>query len=245
MNGVHDLGGMHGMGPVVREANEPVFHEEWERRAFALTLASAFVARWNLDATRHARELMPPRDYLASGYYEHWLHGLERQLAERGLVTRAELEARVAGMRGDGAPGREQRVVSDVAGHKPPATGSRVSPPGRVLVSADVEKVLRKGSTARMADRLPPRFLVGDPVVARNVHPVGHTRLPRYVRGKRGFVDRDHGVFIFPDAHAMRGENRPQHCYSVRFTARELWGPDASERETIHIDLFDEYLDPA
>ena len=99
MNGVHDMGGMHGFGPVVAEADEPVFHAEWERRAFALTLAAGFLGEWNIDMSRWAREQMPPARYLAASYYEHWLWGLEHLLVERGLLTREEIEARVAVLR--------------------------------------------------------------------------------------------------------------------------------------------------
>ncbi|HXH84380.1 MAG TPA: nitrile hydratase subunit beta, partial [Candidatus Tectomicrobia bacterium] len=104
MNGVHDLGGMHGMGAIAPEADEPVFHHEWERRAFALTLAAGFLGRWNIDMSRHAREQMPPAEYLATSYYEHWLYGLERLLVERGLVSRDEVEARLRGDRTPVAP---------------------------------------------------------------------------------------------------------------------------------------------
>jgi nitrile hydratase beta subunit len=96
MNGVHDLGGMHGLGPIEREDNEPVFHAEWERRAFALTLAAGFLGKWNLDMSRYAREQMPPAQYLATSYYEHWLFGLEKLLVEHGLLTADEIDARVA-----------------------------------------------------------------------------------------------------------------------------------------------------
>jgi len=99
VNGVHDMGGMHGFGPVVAEADEPVFHAEWERRAFALTLAAGFLGEWNIDMSRWAREQMPPARYLAASYYEHWLWGLEHLLVERGLLTREEIEARVAVLR--------------------------------------------------------------------------------------------------------------------------------------------------
>jgi nitrile hydratase len=99
MNGIHDMGGMHGMGPIVREEGEPVFHHEWERRAFAITVAAGFLGEWNLDATRYARELMPAAEYLASTYYEHWLWGLEHLLHERGLVTHDEVQARMAELR--------------------------------------------------------------------------------------------------------------------------------------------------
>ncbi len=99
MNGIHDMGGMHGMGPIVREENEPVFHLEWERRVFAITMASGFLGDWNIDMSRYAREQMPPAEYLATGYYEHWLWGLERLLVEKGLLTKAEIERRVAELR--------------------------------------------------------------------------------------------------------------------------------------------------
>ncbi len=99
MNGIHDMGGMHGLGPIDREANEPVFHHAWERRAFALNMAASFLGEWNIDMSRYAREQMPPAEYLATSYYEHWLWGLERLLVEKGLLTRAEIEARVAELR--------------------------------------------------------------------------------------------------------------------------------------------------
>jgi nitrile hydratase subunit beta len=225
MNGVHDLGGMHGMGRVEREDREPVFHADWERRAFAITLAAGFLGRWNIDQSRQARELMPPAEYLASTYYEHWLFGLETLLADEGLVSPAEIEARMAG-------------------RSTPATKPD-DPAPRLLRAADVAKVLRIGGTTRVDIDLAPRFAVGDAVIARNIHPVGHTRLPRYARGRRGVVDRDHGVFVFPDSHAMTGDPRPQHVYSVRFTARELWGREAAARDGVYVDLWDDYLDPA
>jgi nitrile hydratase len=225
MNGIHDLGGMHGLGPVVAEVDEPAFHEEWERRAFAITLGAGFLGAWNLDESRYAREQMAPATYLATTYYEHWLFGLEQLLAKYALVGADEVEARLAD--------RPTPMV------RPP------DPALRVLKAADVDRVLRKGGKARVDADVPPRFTPGDRVVARNVHPIGHTRLPRYVRGRQGVIDRDHGVFIFPDTHAMRHDPNPQHVYSVRFTAQELWGPAASARDRVHVDLWDDYLVPA
>ena len=99
MNGIHDMGGMNGLGPIDREENEPVFHHAWERRAFALNMAAGFLGEWNIDMSRYAREQMPPAEYLATSYYEHWLWGLERLLVEKGLLTRTEIEARVAELR--------------------------------------------------------------------------------------------------------------------------------------------------
>jgi len=221
MNGVHDMGGMHGFGPVEPEVREPVFHAEWERRAFALTLAMGAWKRWNTDMARLSRERMPPVEYLAASYYERWLWGLRTLLVEQGFVTREEL-ARPA--------------------DRPPA---EARPRPEALKAADVPRMLRNRRAARLDDAVSPKFEPGDRVVARNLNPVGHTRLPRYVRGRRGVVDRDHGVFIFPDAHAAALGKKPQHVYSVRFGARELWGPEARANDAVYADLWDDYLDPA
>ena len=218
MNGAHDLGGMHGFGPVEIEKNEPVFHLPWEKRAFALTLACGFQGKWNLDMSRYAREQMPPAEYLATTYYEHWLFGLQKLLVEQGLITASELQT--------GHADTQQSAV-------------------RAVRAADVQALLRKRLAARLDDDVAPRFRPGDRVVARNIHPSGHTRLPRYARGRSGVIDRDHGVFIFPDAHAMSRDKKPQHCYSVRFAARELWGPTVSARDSVFVDLWDDHLDAA
>jgi len=218
MNSVHDMGGMHGMGAIAPEPNEPVFHHDWERRAFALTLAAGS-GRWNIDMARHARERMPPADYLRASYYEKWLCGTERLLLELGHVTPEEL-----------ARGKALDRVRDAP----------------ILRAADVPKTLRNPRAARMDEHLAaPRFKVGDRVRTKNIHPVGHTRLPRYARDKQGVVDRDHGAFIFPDSHAATRQKIPQRCYSVRFEGRELWGSNAGPRDAVYVDLFDDYLEPA
>jgi nitrile hydratase len=226
MNGVHDMGGMHGLGPVEREEHEPIFHQEWERRVMAMSVAAGFLGRWNLDMSRFARELMPAGEYLTTSYYEHWLWGLEFLLRRAGLLGADEVDGRLRAPR----PGRP-----------PAAPRSDVQP----LRAEDTEARLRAGKGARRDDVVPARFRVGDRVRARNIHPLGHTRLPRYARGRQGTIDRDHGVWVFPDTSAAgQGEN-PQHVYSVRFAARELWGADASPRDAVYLDLWDEYMEPA
>jgi nitrile hydratase subunit beta len=207
MNGAHDLGGMHGFGPIVREPDEPVFHADWERRVFAIEAAIAGRIR-NSDAFRYAIERMEPARYLSTSYYEHWLHGIETVLIERGFVTRAEL---------GGA------CIVDESILQPRAT--------------------RAATKARRASaRGRARFKRGDRVVARNLNPLGHTRLPRYARGKPGVIWRDLGVFTFPDTNAHDAGASPQHCYTVRFKARDLWGESAHAREYVHLDLWEDYL---
>jgi nitrile hydratase len=222
MNGAHDLGGMHGFGPVVPEPDEPAFHAPWERRAFALTLAMGGWRRWNLDMMRSAREQMPPADYLSTSYYEHWMYGLERMLVEHGFVSRADLE----------------RLGE-------PAAGEPAALQDGALRADGVSLLLRNRRAARRDDPVPQQFDVGQAVVVKNLHPTGHTRMPRYVRGRRGEVAIAHGVFVFPDTHAAGQGTKPQHVYSVRFTARELWGPDAVASDSVYVDLWDDYLEAA
>ena len=115
-----------------------------------------------------------------------------------------------------------------------------------LLTVALAEELIRKGRTAaRRTVAVTAKFKPGDAVIARNMHSRGHTRIPRYARGRRGIIDRDHGVFVFPDTNAELAGETPQHVYSVRFSARELWGDDASPHDAIYIDLWDDYLDRA
>jgi nitrile hydratase len=219
MNGVHDMGGMHGMGPVEKEENEPVFHTRWEARVFALTRAMGAWRKWNIDASRHERELIPAADYMRMSYYEKWIAGLESLIVKHGLATRTELET-----------------------SKPDPKQSRMTPP---LRREHVAQMIGRGVHASRSDGAPPRFAAGQHVRARNINPTGHTRLPRYTRGKVGLIVRDHGVFVFPDTNAHFQGETPQHVYSVRFTARELWGDGASERDSVYVDLWDDYLERA
>jgi nitrile hydratase subunit beta len=219
MNGVHDMGGMHGMGPIALEPNEPVFHEDWEGRVSALNRATGALRKWNIDAFRHSIERLPPADYVRMSYYEKWLAGLITLLTESGLVTQVELES------GRPAPGAVKAT--------PALTAERAA----TVVAA-------RGSFDRPVNT-PPRFEVGQSVRAKKINPTGHTRLPRYARGRIGIVDRVHGAHVFPDSNAhFQGEN-PQHLYSVRFSARELWGEEAAPRDAVYIDLWEGYLDPA
>jgi nitrile hydratase len=213
------MGGMHGFGPIQHEADEPVFHYRWEARTFALRQACGALGKWNIDMARHANERMPPEEYLRATYYERWLAGLQRLLVENSLVTQAEL-----------ASGKSER---------PAPAGLVAFPPERV------DAAVRAGHSYRVDALVSPGFTVGAQVTARNINPIGATRLPRYVRGKRGSVVRDHGVFVFPDANAARLGQKPQHLYSVRFTARELWGTQAAPKDSVCVDLWEDYLETA
>jgi Nitrile hydratase beta subunit len=113
-----------------------------------------------------------------------------------------------------------------------------------LLTPEIVPGLLAQGASARVAAHVAPRFRAGDRILMRNHNPLTHTRLPGYLRGKHGTIEQDYGVFAFPDTHAHGLSEKPQHCYSVRFTARELWGPTASDRDTARVDVFDDYMDP-
>lgn len=219
MNGPHDLGGAQGFGPIAAEPEEPWFHADWERRTFALVLAMGGTGAWNLDMSRYARERIPPAEYLASSYYEIWLKGMERLLVEKSLATSEEI-----------------------------ASGRSTSPPvalPRTLKAEAVPAALAKGAPTERALNTAARFKVGDAVRARLMNPSSHTRLPRYVRGRKGQIAAVRGVHILPDAHAMgRGED-PQWLYSVAFDAVEVWGEEARSGDEIRIDLWEPYLEPA
>jgi nitrile hydratase len=222
MNGGHDLGGMHGLGPIdpEPEADEPVFHHDWEKRVFALTLATSALGQWSIDMGRHARERQHPADYLRHTYYENWLAGLEKLVVERGLVSADELAA-------GSTSGPADAAVRQ-----------------RVLQAADVTGVLTKRGSYEVAVDAPPRFAVGDRVRAINRHPRGHTREPRYVRGRVGVVHAHYGAHVFPDRSAA-GQREGRHLYSVRFAAEELWGESAVPASAVYADLWEDYLEPA
>jgi nitrile hydratase len=233
MDGVHDLGGMHGFGPVEREADEPVFHAPWEAAVVAMRRSRALGRFFNIDEFRHGIERMDPAHYLGSSYYERWLDGLARVLIEKGVVTREELE---------------ERAASFVARPEVPATGAGPGPHGARVPddAAGLQSPLNFSppSTAR-ASRERPRYAPGDRVVTRSFHPPGHTRLPRYARGKPGVIHRLHGIHVFPDTNAHGLGERPQPLYSVRFDARALWGESAEPNHQVHLDLWESYLRPA
>lgn len=218
MNGAQDLGGQMGFGPVAPEPDEPAFHEAWERRAFAITVAMGFTGQWNIDMARSARESLPPGQYLASSYYQIWFEGLERLIVAQGLVGSDEIEA-----------GRSLRAPR----------------PGIVALAHDrVAQALARGGPTERGAPGPARFALGDAVRTREMNPAHHTRLPRYARDKRGEVVAVHGAHVFPDSSARGLGEDPQWLYTVRFQARELWGPDTTAA-SVCVDCWEPYLAPA
>lgn len=219
MIGGHDLGGVMGFGPIGAEAEEPVFHAEWERRVFALTLAAGALGQWNIDTSRHAREARPPAEYLSSSYYELWLKGLLALLQSKGVVTAEEVAA-----------GHTMR----------PSTLA-----DRALKAEEVAAALARGGPADRPLDHPARFQVGDLVRTKLLYTTGHTRLPRYAFGKIGRVEAVRGGFVFPDSAAAGRGEAPQWLYAIRFDGRELWGETGDENLAVSIDAWESYLDPA
>jgi nitrile hydratase subunit beta len=219
MDGAHDMGGVAWSGPVVPEPNEPVFHAPWERRAFALTLAMAMPGGWNIDMSRFAREDRPPADYLGMSYYQIWLAGLERLMLERDLVASDEIDAA-----------------------KPlhPA-----KPVAKTLTRDGVAAMLHRGGPTEREARHPARFAAGDRIRAKNIHPPTHTRLPRYVRGHLGVIERVLGCHVFPDSNASGAGEDPQWLYTVTFAGRELWGEASDPDLKVSVDAWEPYLEPA
>lgn len=219
MNGVHDMGGMHGFGPVEPEANEPVFHAPWEGRVLALRRAAGAWRRWNIDAGRHSIERLPPADYLRMSYYEKWFASSIRLLLDAGLVTPQEL----------------------ATGRRDPASPVTTPP----LTADKVPAAIAAGGPTLRQTTAQPRFADGTAVRARDINPTGHTRLPRYVRGRQGTIECHHGAHVFPDSNARFEGEKPQYLYTVRFDARDLWGDSAHASDSVYLDLWEDYLDAA
>ena len=221
MNGVHDMGGQQGFGPVLLEENEPLFHADWESRAMAITVAMGASGQWNIDLSRSARESLPPAIYLSSTYYEIWIRALEKLLLDRGMVTQAEL-----------------------------ASGQQMAPSinlSKVLRRDSVDAALKAGSPTERPIDQPALFKIGQKVRARNMHPQGHTRLPRYVRGHVGTVVSVHGGHVFPDGHTLRASppfNVPvEWLYTVVFDGTTLWGEHSDPTVEVTVDAWESYLE--
>jgi len=213
MNGVHDMGGMHGFGPVVREQDEPVWHAPWEARVYALARASM------IPGLRQQIERMPAADYLRVSYYEKWLYALVENAIRLGLITPQEA----------------------ATGRADPSSPKAVPK----LTADQVEAMMQRGRLSTRDVERQPVFQLGDTVRTRNIHPATHTRLPRFARDKPGVIVRLHGAHVFPDTNALSQGENAQPLYTVEFRARDLWGEAANPRDTVRMDLWEDYLAPA
>jgi nitrile hydratase len=222
MNGIHDMGGMHGFGPIAVEENEPIFHERWEGRVAAMTMGTPVPIP---GGGRFAIERMDPADYLAASYYERWLFSRILGLIEAGLLTREEFATLEQSYRSHPEAEPPQRYDRELAQQ----LVARVRMRERVEFKAERQRA----------------FAIGDAVRPKNIHPPGHTRLPRYVRGKRGVVTRYYGLQVFQDTLPAGVEAQPEPVYAVRFSGPELWGDSAEPNSAIYIDMWESYLEPA
>jgi nitrile hydratase len=218
MDGAHDMGGVAWSGPVQPEPDEPVFHAQWERRAFALTMAMAMPGGWNIDMSRFAREDRPPAEYLSKSYYQIWLAGLERLMLERDLIAPDEIEA--------GKPLHPPKPVA------------------KTLTPDDVAAVLHRGGPTERDTTSAALFAAGECVRARVIDPPTHTRLPQYIRGHTGIVERVLGCHVFPDSNATGAGENPQWLYTVTFDGRELWGEASDPSLKVSVDAWEPYLEP-
>ena len=218
MDGIHDLGGMEGFGSLPIEKNEPVFHADWEGRVMAMRVLMGFWRKWNIDVGRHSVENLPPADYLGFSYYERWLASLVNLMVGAGLVTVEEIKN----------------------GHAAPASKWSTPP----IDAAGVKEFLPLGKRYNREVENPPRFNLGDHVQALTHMHSDHHRLPRYLRGHFGKIIFHHGAHVFPDTSAKFAGENPQHLYTVQFSAQELWGDEASLKDTVTADLWESYLEP-
>ena len=217
MNGIHDMGGMHGFGKVQPDADDRPFHAAWEARVLAMQRAIRFARAWNIDMSRDAIERQPPQRYLAASYYERWLMGMETNAVEKGLIDPDEMAA-----------GRALRPGKPVA-H---------------MTKDDLGQSFTRGSFSRPASR-EARYKPGDRVRTRNINPPTHTRLPRYARGHEGLIEAVRGCHVFPDSVTTGHGEDPQWLYTVVFNGRQLWGADADPTLKVSIEAFEPYLEPA
>lgn len=216
-NSIHDMGGMHGFGPIEVEENEPVFHELWESRVYAMNRAMGPLRLWTIDESRSAQETLPPSLYVSATYYQRWLLGLERRVLEHNLAGTDELEA-----------GKSLRSTDK---------------PNRIFTPEDADNLTR-GNFERDAAAA-PKFKAGDRVRTRNINPETHTRLPRYARDKEGQVEAVRGCHVYPDSVANGGGENPQWLYTVVFPGPVLWGDDSDPSVKVSIEAFEPYLVPA
>lgn len=226
MNGVHDLGGTDGLGPVPVPDSEPVYRAEWEKAAFAMFSMCFRAGFFGVDSFRYGIEQMHPATYLTSPYYDHWAHAVEHYGVAKGVLDEAEIDERM-------------RFFLD----NPDAPMPEREDPDLL---AFVDGVVKAGAPASRPSDKVAKFAVGDTVTVLDDSPHGHTRKARYVRGKTGVVELAHGTMIYPDSAGNGGGDAPEHVYTVKFTNSELWGPEAAEPNgVVYFDVWEPYIEKA
>jgi nitrile hydratase subunit beta len=216
MDGIHDLGGREGFGAVDVHETEVPFHESWEARVLGIVRAMSPAADWSIDWFRHCRELIEPIDYLTRPYYDQWLQTYAAMLVNSGIATVPEL-------------------ASGEATSRPSGLRPTMSP-------VDVATAKRSERNFAQDIKEPPAFTAGDSVRAKSHGVSGHTRLPGYVRGRRGRIEAFHGAYVFPDANA-HGEKRAEPLYTIGFNAAELWPEAEGRRDRVFLNLWESYLE--
>ncbi|MGB3484057.1 MAG: nitrile hydratase subunit beta [Mycobacterium sp.] len=226
MNGIFDFGGTDGMGPVDNDhGTEPVFRADWEKAAFSMFAQGARAGLYNIDQFRHCVEQMDPAEYLLSNYYEHWTHALETFAEQHNVFDHEELEERIRYYRDNPdapLPAGEDPEILDF-----------------------VNTAITTGfSAARDIDKA-PTLKVGDRVRIAADSPTGHTRRARYIRGKVGVITAAHGAYVYPDTAGNGLGECPEHVYTVKFTATELWGEDIGDANgAVYFDVWEPYCTP-
>ncbi|TWH41892.1 nitrile hydratase [Rhodococcus rhodochrous J38] len=226
MDGIHDLGGRAGFGPINPEVDEPVFHSDWERSVLVMFPAMAMAGAFNLDEFRGAMEQIPPHDYITSQYYEHWMHAMVHYGTRSGIFDPEDLE-------------RRTRYYLEHADEVPP----RRQDPDMV---AALTTLIAEGDDYRRPVTREAAYAIGDKVVVRaDASPNTHTRRAGYIRGRTGEVVAAHGGYIYPDTNAVGAGEQPEHLYTVKFSASELWGDTAEHQGANYFDVWEPYLQPA
>jgi nitrile hydratase subunit beta len=226
MNGVHDLGGTDGVGAVVYEVDEPVWHAEWEKAAFSMFFAGFLNGYFNLDQFRSGIEQMPAAEYLSSHYYEHWLHTVESNGVRAGAIDPDELDRLT------------QHYLDNPDAPLPDKANEQVQP--------TFEAVIKSGGSAKRESSAATVFSKGEKVRIADDHPFGHTRRARYIRGKQGVIDRVHDAYIYPDSAGNGLGEDPQRVYTVRFSCADLWGPETGDANgSVYFDVWEPYLSAA
>ncbi|MEO8668447.1 MAG: nitrile hydratase subunit beta [Bauldia sp.] len=219
MDGIHDLGGRLGFGPIDVHEPEEQFHHDWEERTLAIIRAMTRPIPWSIDWFRYVRELIEPVDYLSRPYYDQWLQTYAAMMIDAGAASVEEFAA-------------GQSLTAPRAGMPAP------------MAPRDVAAATTRLSRFERAIDAEPAFAVSDRVRAKRESATGHTRLPGYARGRTGTVEAVRGAFVFPDTN-MTDDGPAKSLYTVRFAATELWPEAAGRPDSVFVDLWESYLERA